>query len=231
MPSDTSSNIDTRVGTTSFSISDVQQPPFNGDPLQQQGPEAGPVPGSSFNAGTSPKELLADESDTCLVPNQDNPHSKTRVRRGSPLPDYCPPSLVLEAGLIEVPEEPEVGQNAGDGVPSGARQVPRKRPQRFNPLNMPTFEYGETIENPCIGYTIAKNPVCDSGYYGPTINLAECRLCTFIDYSFLGFFGFVDFMNLRTRIHIYIFIIFIPSQGLPFRVVFPMPKSFGAVSL
>lgn len=129
MASDTSSNIDKWVGKTSFSISDVQQPPFNGDPLQQQEPEAGPVPGSSFNAGTSPKELLADESDACLVPNQDNPHSKTRVRRGSPLPDYCPSSLFTEARLIEVPKEPEVGQNAGDGVPSGARQVPRKRPQ------------------------------------------------------------------------------------------------------
>lgn len=74
---------------------------------------------------------------------------------------------------------------------------------------MPTFEDGETIENPCIGYIIAKNPVCDSDYYGPIFNLAECRLCTFIDYSFLGFFGFLDFMILRTRIHIYIFIIFI----------------------
>lgn len=161
-----------------FSISDVQQPPFTGDPLEQ------PRPGSSFNAGTSPEELLADESDVCLDPNQKNPHSKPRVRRGSTSPVYCPSQLVPEAGPIESPKEPEVGRNAGDSDRSDTRQLPKKKLQRFDPLNIPTFQDGETIENPCSSYTIAKTPVCDSGYFGPTINLAECRLCTFIDYPF-----------------------------------------------
>lgn len=157
-----SDNIDTQVDTTSFSISDVQQPPFTGDLLEKPGP------------GTSPEELLADASEACLDPNQNNPHSKSRVRRGSPPPDYCPSPLVPEAGLI----------TAGPKRP-GYRARPTKNPVRFDPLNMPIFQDSETLENPCAYYTIAKNPVCDSGYYGPTINLAECRLCTFIDYSFL----------------------------------------------
>lgn len=208
MASDTSSNIDTQVDPMSFSISDVQQPPFTGDPLEQPGPEPGPGPGpgSPFNAGT-PEEILADESDACLDPNQNNPHSKARVRRGSTPPDYCPSQLVPEAGPIAGPKEPEAGRNAGDGVRSDTR-LPKKKPQRFDPLNIPTFQDGETIENPCTRYTIAKNPVCDSGYFGPTINLAECRLCTFIDISFfyfLFFFIFFDFMILRTKIHIYIY--------------------------
>lgn len=184
MTSDTSSNIDTQVDTTSFSISDVQQPPATDDLLEQAAPEPETGPGSSVNAGTSPEELLADDNDACLDPNQNNPHSKTRVRRGSPSPDYCPSSLVPESGLIEGPKEPGAGQNAGDGVRSGTRRFHPKKPQRFDPLNMPTFEDGETIENPCTRYTLARIPVCDSGYFGPTTNLAECRLCTFSDYSF-----------------------------------------------
>lgn len=226
MANDISSNIDTQIDTqvdTSFSIFDVQQPPFTGDPLEQPGP------GSSFNAGTSPEGLLADESDACLDPNQNNPHSKARVRRGSTPPDYCLSPLVPEAGPIKGPKKPEAGRNAGDGVRSGTRKFPKKTPQRFEPSKMPTFQDGETIENPCTRYTIAKTPVCDSGYFGPTVNLAECRLCTFIDYSSVSF----DFMVLRTKIHIYIYIYDFhpPSQGLPFRVVFPIPKTFGAVSL
>lgn len=176
--SDISSNIGTQVDT-SFSIFDVQQPPFTGDPLEQPGP------GSSFNAGTIPEQLSADESDACLDPNQNNLRSKARVRRGSTPLDYCPSPLVPEAGPIEGPKEPEAGRNAGDGVRSGTRKFPKKKPQRFEPSKMPTFQDDETIKNPCTRYTIAKNPVCDSGYFGPTINLAECRLCTFIiDYSF-----------------------------------------------
>lgn len=178
--SDTSSNIDTQVDTMPFSISDVQvqQPPFTGDPLEQPGP------GFSFNAGTSLGELLADESDPCLDPNQNNPHSKVRVRRGSTPPDHCPSQLVPEAGSIGGPKEPEAGRNSGDGVSSGTRKLPTKKPQRFDPLDMPTFQDDETIENPCRRFTVAKTPVCDSGYFGPTSNLAECRLCTLIDYSF-----------------------------------------------
>lgn len=188
MASDISSNIDTQVDMMAFSILDVQQPPFSSDPLEQPGPkpgpEPGPGPGSSFNAGTSPEELLADESDPCLDPNQNNPPSKARVRRGSTPLDYCPSQLVPEAGSIGGPKEPEAGRNSGDGVRSGTRKFPKKKPQRFDPLNMPTFQDGETIENPCRRFTVAKTPVCDSGYFGPTRNLAECRLCMFIDYFF-----------------------------------------------
>lgn len=180
MASDTSSNIDTQVDTMPFLISDVEQPPFSGDPLEQ------PEPGSSFNAGTSPQELLADESDACLDPNQNNPPSKARVRRGLTPPDYCPSQLV-----------PEAGRNPGDGVRSNNRKFPQKNPQRFDPLNMPTFQDGETMENPCRRFTVAKNPVCDSGYFGPTSNLAQCRLCMFVDYSFRNYlFCFVPFFDL-----------------------------------
>lgn len=179
MTCDTSSNIDTQVDTTSFSISDVQQPPAIDE--EQAAPEPETGPGSSVNAGTSPEELLADENGACLDPNQNNPHNKTRVRRESPSTDYCPFLLVPESRLIEGPQEPGAGQNEGDGV----RRYRPKKPQRFDPLNMPTFQDGETIENPCTRYTLARIPVCDSGYFGPTNNLAECRLCTFIDYSFL----------------------------------------------
>lgn len=173
--SDTSSNMDTQVDTMPFSISDVQQPPFTGDPLEQT------EPGFSFNAVTSPEEfLLADESEACLDPNKNNPHSRARFKRGSTPPDYCPPQIIVpEAGRIEGSKEPEAPRNS-----DGTRKLPEKKPQRFDPSNLPTFEDGETMKNPCARYTVAKTPVCDSGYFGPTINLAECRLCTFLDLIF-----------------------------------------------
>lgn len=173
--------MDTQVDTMPFSISDVQQPPFTGGPLEQPGP------GSSFNSESSPEEFLADESEACLDPNQNNPNSRARFKRGSTPPDYCPSQIVPEAGRIEGSKEPEAPRNSGDGVRSGTRQFPEKRPQRFDPFNMPTFDNGETIKNPCTRYTVAKTPVCDSGYFGPTVNLAECRLCTFINYFFYYF--------------------------------------------
>lgn len=189
---DTSSNIDTQADTISFLISDVQQPPLTGDSLGQPEPEPGPGPGpgSSVILRTGPEELLAGESDACLDPNKDNPRGKSRVRRGSPPPDLCPSPLVPKASFTEDPKEPEIDQNAGDGGRSGStRRVRPKKPipERFDPLNMPKFLNGETIENPCAGLTIARNPVCDSGYFGPTTNLAACRLCTFISSNF--FFG------------------------------------------
>lgn len=178
---ETSSNIDTQVNTIPFLISDVQQAPFTGNPLGQ--PEPGS--GSSVNAGTSPDELLAEGSDSCLDINQNNRHGKSRVRRGSPPSDFCPSPLVPETDFTESPKEPEAGQNAGDVGRSGPSRPGRTKkptPSRFDPLNMPTFPDGETIENPCTGYLIVRIPVCDSGYFGPTTNLAACRLCMFIPF-------------------------------------------------
>lgn len=204
LASDTSSNMDTQVDTMPFSISDVQQPPFTGDPLEQT------EPGSSFNFETSPEEFLADESEACLDPNQNNPHSRARSKRGSTPPEYCPSQIVPEAGRIEDSKKPEASRNS-----DGTRKLPEKKPQGFDPLNMPTFEDGETLKNPCKRHTVAKTPVCDSGYFGPTLNLAECRLCTFIDFYFLSiiiysiFLVFFDFVVLRTMIiYKYIFTIF-----------------------
>lgn len=183
---ETSSNIDTQVNTIPFLISDVQQAPFTGNPLGQ--PEPGS--GSSVNAGTSPDELLAEGSDSCLDINQNNRHGKSRVRRGSPPSDFCPSPLVPETDFTESPKKPEAGQNAGDVGRSGPSRPGRTKkptPSRFDPLNMPTFPDGETIENPCTGYLIIRIPVCDSGYFGPTTNLAACRLCMFIPFFFLKY--------------------------------------------
>lgn len=203
---ETSRNIDTQVNTNSILISDVQQAPFTGNPLGQ----AEPGLGSSINAGTSSDELLTGESNSCLDINQYNPQGKSRVRRGSPPSDFCP--LVPKAEFTESPKEPEAGQNAGDVGRSGPsrRRTKKPMPSRIDPLNVPIFSNGETIENPCTGYTIAKTPVCDSGYFGPTTNLAACRLCTFYPFFFSFFLVIII---LRTKMP-QIFMIFAP--GTPY---------------
>lgn len=154
--------------------------------LDNQNQDQGPETGSSV-IRTGPEELIADTSDACLDPKMSNPSGKSRVRRGSPQPNFCPSPLVPEAGFTEGSKKPGPGQNAGDSGRSGlSRRVCAKKPapQQFDPLKMPTLLDGEIIGNPCAGYTIARIPVCDSGYFGPTINLGACRLCTFIPLFF-----------------------------------------------
>lgn len=178
---ETFSDIDTQVNTNPFLISDVQQAHFTDNPLGQ--PEPGS--GSSINAGTSPDELLAEESASCLHINQDNLNGKSRVRRRSPQSNLCPSPPTPEADFRK---EPEASQNAGgDGGsgPSRSRKI-KPIPSPFDPLNMPKYPPGKTIENPCAGEIINRNPVCDSGYFGPTTSLGSCRLCTF--YPFFFFF-------------------------------------------